>query len=78
MWLAAQPLPLHLVDRCDKRGDPKRSASIVVAGVIEADNLVQRPVAKGEIKGSACRMLWIYKVDRVDPGIQRAAESAMR
>jgi hypothetical protein len=44
MWLAVQPLPLHLIDQCGNQRNPRPSASIIVVGVIEADTLVRRPI----------------------------------
>jgi len=32
----------------------------------------------GDVKSSACEMLWIYTVDRIDPAIRRDADNAMR
>jgi len=32
---------------------------------------------RGDVKASACKLLWIYTVDRVDPKVRRDAENAL-
>lgn len=44
MWLAFQPMPPYLIDQCDNQRNPKPTASVIVAGVLEMDTLVRRPV----------------------------------
>lgn len=46
MWLAVHPLPLHLLDQCDNRRNPKPSATIVAVGVISGDTLIRSPVPR--------------------------------
>lgn len=36
--------PPHLVDQCDRKGDTRDSAAVVVVGVLTSDTLVSRPV----------------------------------
>ncbi len=40
MWLATGFLPPHLIDRCDRQGNPRDSAPIVVAGILVSDTQI--------------------------------------